>query len=83
MRFNKVHGITPQTIVKAVSQKEGVIHGIKHLAKSDVQRQIIDLESQMRKAAEALDFEKAIELRDAVADLKRSLALKLERDQRA
>jgi excinuclease UvrABC helicase subunit UvrB len=37
----------------------------------------------MRKAAEALDFEKAIELRDAVADLKRSLALKLERDQRA
>jgi excinuclease ABC subunit B len=83
MRFNKVHGITPQTIVKAVSQKEGVIHGIKHLAKADVQRQIIDLETQMRKAAEALDFEKAIELRDAVADLKRSLALKLERDQKA
>ncbi len=83
MRYNKVHGITPQTIVKAVSQKEGVIHGIKHLAKSDVQRQIIDLEAQMRKAAEELNFERAIELRDAVADLKRSLALKIEQAQKA
>ncbi len=83
MRYNKVHGITPQTIVKAVSQKEGVIHGIKHLAKSDVQRQIIDLEAQMRKAAEDLDFERAIELRDAVTDLKRSLALKIEHEQKA
>jgi excinuclease ABC subunit B len=83
MRFNKVHGITPQTIIKAVSQKEGVIHGIKHLAKSDVQRQIIDLETEMRKAAQELDFEKGIELRDAVAELKRSLALKLEHEQKA
>jgi len=83
MRYNKIHGITPQTIVKAVSQKEGVIHGIKHLAKSDVQRQIIDLETQMRKAAEDLDFERAIELRDAVTDLKRSLALKIEHEQKA
>jgi excinuclease ABC subunit B len=81
-RFNKVHGITPQTIVKAVSQKEGIIRGIKHLAKSDVQRQIIELEAQMRKAAEELDFEKAIQLRDAIADLKRSFALKLEHEQK-
>ncbi len=43
IRFNKVHGITPKTIVKGVSRKEGEIKGIKHLAKSDVQRQIIEL----------------------------------------
>jgi excinuclease ABC subunit B len=81
-RYNKVHGITPQTIVKAVSQKEGVIRGIKHLAKSDVQRQIIESEAQMRKAAEELNFEKAIQLRDEITDLKRSFALKLEHEQK-
>jgi excinuclease ABC subunit B len=76
MRFNQVHGITPQTIVKAVSQKEGVVRGIKHLAKSDVQRQIIEFDAQMRKAAEQLDFEKAIQLRDAIQELTKSLTLK-------
>jgi len=80
-RFNLVHGITPKTIVKSVSQKEGNIKGIKHLAKSDVQRQIIDLDAQMREAAENLNFEKAIQLRDAIQDLTKSLALKLKSEQ--
>ena len=61
-RFNKIHHITPTTIVKSVSQKEGTIKGTKHLAKSDIQRQIIELDAQMREAAEKLDFERAIEL---------------------
>jgi excinuclease ABC subunit B len=74
-RFNKVHGITPKTIVKSVSQKEGTIRGTKHLAKSDVQRQIIEFDAQMREAAERLDFEKAIQLRDAIQELTKSLAL--------
>ncbi|NLE06568.1 MAG: excinuclease ABC subunit B, partial [Crenarchaeota archaeon] len=76
IRFNKVHGITPKTIVKTVSQKEGKIKGIKHLAKSDVQRQIIEFDAQMREAAEKLDFEKAIQLRDAILELNKSLTLK-------
>ncbi len=80
-RFNIVHGITPKTIVKSISQKEGTIKGIKHLAKSDVQRQIIDLEAQMREAAENLNFEKAIQLRDAIQDLTKSLTLKLKAEQ--
>jgi excinuclease ABC subunit B len=80
-RFNKVHGITPTTIVKSVSKKEGTIKGIKHLAKSDVQRQIIEFDAQMREAAEKLDFEKAIQLRDAIQDLTRSLSLKLKSEQ--
>ncbi|MCW4017859.1 MAG: excinuclease ABC subunit UvrB [Candidatus Bathyarchaeota archaeon] len=83
IRFNKVHGITPKTIVKSVSKKEGTIKGIKHLAKSDVRRQIIELDAQMREAAEQLDFEKAIQLRDAVRDLEKSLALKLKTEQKA
>ncbi|MCW4005614.1 MAG: excinuclease ABC subunit UvrB [Candidatus Bathyarchaeota archaeon] len=75
MRYNKIHNITPQTIIKSVSQKEGKIKGIKHLAKTDVQRKIIELEAQMHEAAHRLDFEKAIELRDAVSDLTKAATL--------
>jgi len=75
-RFNQTHGITPQTIVKKISQKEGTIRGIKHLAKSDVQRQIIEFDAEMREAAERLDFERAIQLRDAIRELSQSLFLK-------
>jgi excinuclease ABC subunit B len=78
-RYNKKHGITPTTIIKAVSIKEITIKGAKHLAKSDIQRQIIELDAKMREAAEKLEFEKAIELRDAIAELQRTLAAKVER----
>jgi excinuclease ABC subunit B len=80
-RYNKIHGITPATIVKSVIQKEGTIHGIKHLAKSDVRRQMVELEAQMKKAAEQLEFEKAIELRDAIAELTLALSRKEETEQ--
>ena len=82
MRFNSVHGITPRTIIKKVSKKAGSIKGIKHLAKSDVQRRLVDLDAQMREAAEKLDFEKAIELRDMIQDLNKSLLLKLKIEQK-
>jgi excinuclease ABC subunit B len=81
MRFNKVHKITPKTIVKSVTRKEGTIKGTKHLAKSDVQRQIIELDAKMREAAEKLEFEKAIQMRDAIADLTKSLSEKLKNEQ--
>jgi excinuclease ABC subunit B len=71
-RFNRTHGITPQTIIKKVSQKEGTIKGIKHLAKSDVQRRIIEFDAEMRQAAERLDFERAIQLRDAIREMRRA-----------
>jgi excinuclease ABC subunit B len=73
IRFNRIHDITPKTIVKKVSQKERIIKGIKHMAKSDVQRQIIEFDAEMREAAERLDFERAIQLRDAIRDLSQSL----------
>jgi excinuclease ABC subunit B len=82
-RYNQAHGITPQTIVKKVSEKEGVIKGSKHLAKSDIQHQIIELDAKMREAAEKLDFEKAIELRDAMNSLTRDLTEKLKHDQKS
>ena len=79
MRFNRVHGITPKTIVKIVSHKEGTIKGTKHLATSDIQRQIIELDARMKEAAEKLDFEKAIELRDTITELTKTLALKTQK----
>ena len=80
-KYNETYGITPQTIVKSVSVKEGTIKGTKHLAKSDIQRQIIELDAKMREAAEKLDFEKAIQLRDTIEDMKRSMASKMENEQ--
>jgi len=79
-RYNQQHGITPTTIIKGVSKKEGVIKGTKHLPKSDMRRQIIELDAQMREAAEKLDFEHAIELRDAIAVLNKALARKVENE---
>lgn len=79
MRFNRVHGITPKTIMKKVTQKERVIKGAKHLAKSDIQRQIIEFDAEMRDAAERLDFERAIQLRDAIRDLSESLKVRAKK----
>jgi excinuclease ABC subunit B len=79
-RYNQEHGITPTTIIKSVSQKEGVIRGTKHLPTSDIKRQIIELDAQMREAAEKLDFERAIELRDSIAELNRALERKMENE---
>ena len=79
-RYNQQHGITPTTIIKGVSKKEGVIRGTKHLPKSDIRRQIIELDAQMRESAEKLDFERAIELRDAIAELNKALSRKVENE---
>jgi excinuclease ABC subunit B len=79
-RYNQQHNITPMTIVKGVSLKEGTIKGTKHLPKSDIRRQLIELDAQMREAAEKLDFERAIELRDTIAELNRALAKKVENE---
>ncbi|MGD6850586.1 MAG: excinuclease ABC subunit UvrB [Candidatus Bathyarchaeia archaeon] len=79
-RYNEKYGITPKTIIKAVTIKESTIKGTKHLAKSDIKRQIVELDAKMREAAEKLEFEKAIELRDAIAELRKALAHKMEKE---
>ena len=45
-----------------------------------MRRQIIELDAKMREAAEKLDFELAIQLRDAIAELNRALEKKMEND---
>ena len=72
--FNKKHHITPQTIIKPVKEKEVEITDIKYLPTPEIPNVLIDLEKQMRDAAESLDFEKAIALREQIKKLNERLA---------
>ena len=83
-KYNEEHGITPQTIRKAVRD---LISISKEISKEEVRfekdpesmdareltKLIADVEKQMRKAAADLNFEAAAELRDRMADLKKHL----------
>lgn len=76
-QYNKEHNITPTSIIKGVrdiieatkAAEEGKHYKTKDDIK-DVQTYIIELEKEMRKAAENLEFEKAAHLRDQIKDIK-------------
>lgn len=75
--YNKEHNITPQSIIKGVRD---IIEATKAAEEEkqyktkddikDVNSYIIELEKEMRKAAENLEFEKAAHLRDQIKDIK-------------
>ena len=70
--YNKVHGITPKTIIKDI--KEVVTNEVtdkkKKISKKERVEMLEKLEKEMREAAAAMDFEKAMELRDIYFELK-------------
>ncbi|HJJ65116.1 MAG TPA: excinuclease ABC subunit UvrB [Methanocorpusculum sp.] len=71
--FNEENGITPQTIRKPIPEKEVDLKDIKHIPSSEIPNLIIQLEAEMKTAAGSLDFERAIELRDRIAELQKKL----------
>jgi excinuclease ABC subunit B len=71
--YNKKHHIVPQTIIKPVKEKEVEIKDTKHVPKAEIPNVVIELEKQMRDAAENLDFERAIALREQVKKLNQRL----------
>jgi excinuclease ABC subunit B len=86
--YNQKHGITPQTIRKEVTQifdfgKEVEATPMNQLREDLAQYKSLDdmdvtisaLESEMRQAAKALEFERAAELRDQIKALKRLIVL--------
>ncbi len=73
MGYNKKHNITPQTIKKPVREQEIELPAGKPVPKSSIPAMIIDLEAQMKTAAQLLNFEDAIMLRDKIAALKKEL----------
>jgi excinuclease ABC subunit B len=74
MAYNRKHHIVPQTIRKPIREKEVELKDVKHLPKTEIPNMIIEMEARMREAADALDFERAIEIRDMVQRLEKELA---------
>lgn len=76
--YNKEHGIIPQTIKKEIREvisntdtKES--RSKKKLTKKEIARNIENVEEEMREAARNLDFERAMELRDILFEMKSNL----------
>jgi excinuclease ABC subunit B len=69
LEFNRVHGIVPQTIVKPIREAEADLKDAKHVPKHDIPALLVELDAEMRAAAENLDFERAIALRERIRQL--------------
>ena len=77
--YNQKHGIVPKTIVKEIKNTIGIT-GKKSSADEvklkDIPNEIEKLKALMKVASSQLDFEKAIEIRDAISELKKRLLKK-------
>jgi excinuclease ABC subunit B len=85
--YNEEHGLTPMGIRKAIRditervraianarEEKSAARAAADLPKDELYRLIRDLESQMKEAARALEFERAALLRDQIIELRRTLA---------
>ncbi len=87
LEYNKIHNITPKTIVKPVennllalvqsyrSVEDIIAEGMSELKidKKDLPKLLNKLEKDMQKAAKILDFERAAEIRDKIKQLREML----------
>ena len=80
-KYNEEHGITPQTIRKAVRDLISISKKVaaeelrmekdpESMSKQELEKLIADVSKKMRKAAADLDFETAAMLRDKMIELK-------------
>lgn len=74
-QYNREHGIIPKTIVKEI--RELITNNLEveekapeKMSKKEKQSLMISIEAEMKEAAKNLDFERAMELRDALFELK-------------
>ncbi len=84
MQYNEEHGITPQTIRKAVRDLISISKVIakeelrfekdpESMSRQELEKLIADVQKKMQKAAADLNFEAAAELRDKMLELKKNL----------
>jgi excinuclease ABC subunit B len=87
--YNEEHGITPETIVKGVSDISELLSlesphvpttrrrrgkaEVEGMSRDELEKLVITLEEEMYLAAEELRFEYAAKLRDEIKDLRREL----------
>lgn len=74
-KYNEEHGITPTTINKEIREVISNIAGgstskTKKPTKKEIAKTIETIEQEMREAARNLDFERAMELRDILFEMK-------------
>ena len=75
MEYNEKHGIIPQTIKKEIRElisnnQEVTSKKPEKMTKKEKELLILNVEQEMRDAAKQLDFERAMELREILFDLK-------------
>ena len=70
MEYNKKNHITPTTIVKPIEEQMIIVRNTKHIPKKEKERLIPEIEKEMHQAADMMDFERAIELRDQLRILR-------------
>ena len=73
-KYNKEHGIIPKTIMKSIKEVISNIEDAnpkekKQISKKERLKTIDELTAEMNKAAHELDFERAMELRDAIFEM--------------
>ena len=72
-KYNEEHGIIPRTITKEIKEivtNDKVLEDKKKISKKDKQQMMLQIEDEMKEAARAMDFERAMELRDILFELK-------------
>ncbi len=72
--YNKKMGIKPTTIVKAIPAQTAKLDELKHMSNHDLLKYAIETEAAMKRFAEELDFERAIEYRDKLAKMQKEIA---------
>ena len=84
MAYNEEHGITPQTVKKAVRDLISISKKVaseelqmekdpESMSRSELEKLIKDMTKQMKKAAAELNFEMAAQVRDKLVELKKQL----------
>lgn len=78
-KYNKDHNIEPKSIVKSIrdtientiAAEEATDFKAEEFSSDQIKDLITNLETEMFKSAEALDFERAAEIRDQISNLKK------------
>ena len=75
--YNKAHGIVPKTIIKDVRANLEITKKsskVKDVPLKDIPDEIERLKGMLKVFSKSLDFEKCIEIRDTIQELKKKLA---------